>query len=102
MSGIDYLADTNCFIYLLDKNPVVLPFIDGAWAFSYITEMEILSKKGLSSKEDALIRNMLHACLKIEHQQSISEFTIKLRRKYSIKLPDAIVEQPPYLQSFHY
>lgn len=91
MNGIDYFADTNCFIYLLDKHPIIEPFIDSNWAFSYITEMEILSKKGLTVKEDTLIRNMLNACLKINHQQEISDLTIKLRRKYSLKLPDAII-----------
>ncbi len=91
MNGIDYLADTNCFIYLLEQNPILLPFTENTWAFSYITEMEILSKKGLTIKEDTLIRNMLNTCLKIGHQQEISELTIKIRRKYSTKLPDAIV-----------
>jgi len=91
MIGIDYLADTNCFIYLLDENPILLPFLESAWAFSYITEMEILSRKGLTLKEDALIRTLLATCMKIGHQQEIAEMTIKLRRKYPIKLPDAII-----------
>jgi len=33
MNGIKYLADTNCFIYLLDENPLILPFITDSWAF---------------------------------------------------------------------
>jgi len=50
MNGIKYLADTNCFIYLLDENPIILPFVNDGWAFSYITEMELLSKKRDNNK----------------------------------------------------
>ncbi|SER39661.1 hypothetical protein SAMN04488023_108132 [Pedobacter rhizosphaerae] len=44
MNGIKYVADTNCFIYLLEENPLLLPFAEEVWAFSYITEIELLSK----------------------------------------------------------
>ena len=91
MSGINYLADTNCFIYLLDEHPLLLPFAENGWAFSFITEMEILSKKGITMKQDTLIRQMLASCSKVDHNQAITELTIKLRRKYSLKLPDAII-----------
>ncbi len=91
MNGIDYLADTNCFIYLLDKNPILLPFVRSTWAFSYVTEIEILSKQNILPEEDILIRKMLSTCLKIGHNQEISDLTIKLKRKYAIKIPDAII-----------
>ena len=58
MNGIKYLVDTNCFIYLLDENPNILPFVDDGWAFSYITEMELIGKKGISDREDSVIREM--------------------------------------------
>ena len=90
MNGIDYLADTNCFIYLLDENPLLLPFLSATWAFSYISEIELLSKKGITSNEDVLIRQMLDSCLKINHSQSISDSAINLKRANNIKLPDAI------------
>lgn len=91
MSGVSYLADTNCFIYLLDENPLLLPFAQNNWAYSFITEMEVLSKKGMTLKQDNIIRHMLAACSKIQHNQEITELTIKLKRKYSLKLPDAII-----------
>ncbi|MEO8886295.1 MAG: PIN domain-containing protein [Mucilaginibacter sp.] len=91
MNGIKYLVDTNCFIYLLDENPIILPFINSGWAFSYITEMELLSKKGMSTNEDSLTREMLNSCYKINHSQSITELVINLRRNHNIKLPDAII-----------
>ena len=45
MNGLKYFADTNCFIYLLDENPLIMPFANDGWAFSYITEIALLSKK---------------------------------------------------------
>jgi predicted nucleic acid-binding protein len=91
MNGIKYLADTNCFIYLLDENPIILPFTGDSWAFSYITEIELLSKKGITKNEDMLIREMLSSCYKINHSQAISELVITLKRNNNIKLPDAII-----------
>lgn len=91
MNGIKYLADTNCFIYLLDENPLILPFANDNWAFSYITEIELLSKKGITKNEDAIIREMLNACYKINHSQTISDLVINLKRSNNIKLPDAII-----------
>jgi len=91
MNGINYLSDTNCFVYLLDENPLLLPFTKSGWAYSFITEMEVLSKKNITLKQDSIIRQMLAACFKIDHNQTITELTIKLRRKYSLKLPDAII-----------
>ncbi len=91
MNGIKYLADTNCFIYLLEENPLILPFALDSWAFSYITETELLSKKGISKNEDFVIREMLGSCFKIEHSQVISELVITLKLSHNIKLPDAII-----------
>ena len=91
MSGIKYIADTNCFIYLLDENPIILPFLGDNWAFSYITEIELLSKKGITKDEDILIREMLSSCYKINHSQALSELVITLRRETNIKIPDTII-----------
>jgi predicted nucleic acid-binding protein len=91
MNGIKYLADTNCFIYLLDENPLILPFAIEDWAFSYITEIELLCKKEISKNEDFLIREMLESCYKINHTQQISELVISIKRDHSIKIPDAII-----------
>ncbi len=59
--------------------------------YCFFTEMEILSKKGITSAQDSIIRKMLAACTKITLNQAITELTIKTRRKYAIKLPDAII-----------
>jgi predicted nucleic acid-binding protein len=91
MSGAKYIADTNCFIYLLDENPLLLPFANDEWAFSYITEIELLSKKDIATHEEDVIRMMLDDSHKIGHSQDISDIVINLRRNYTIKIPDAII-----------
>jgi len=91
MNGIKYLADTNCFIYLLDQNPFILPFTEDTWAFSYITEIELLCKKNISKNEEAVINEMLDTCVKVNHSQALTELVINLKRKHNIKLPDAII-----------
>ena len=80
MSGINYLADTNCFIYFLDANPQLQSFAESRWAYSFITEIELLSKKGISVKDEILIKEMLATCVRFGHTQSITDLSIKLRR----------------------
>jgi predicted nucleic acid-binding protein len=91
MNGIKYLADTNCFIYLLQDNDVLNPFLDEGWAFSYIAEIELLSKKDLNANEEMQIKAMLSTCYKVNHSQQLTDLTIKLKRENNIKLPDAII-----------
>ncbi len=91
MNGIKYVADTNCFIYLLDENPLLAPFSEEGWAYSYITEIELLSKNNISLDEEFLIKAMLSTCYKVNHIQAITDLAIQLKRKNSIKLPDAII-----------
>lgn len=91
MNGIKYLADTNCFIYLLDAHPLLLSFSQDTWAYSYITEIELLSKSSLIPEQENIIRSLLSTCVKIDHTQVISDLAINIRKKYNIKLPDAII-----------
>ena len=100
MNGIKYLADTNCFIYLLDENPLILPFIIDSQAFSYITEIELLSKKGISTNEDTLIREVLDTCYKVDHSQALTGLIINLKRNNNLKLPDAIIAASAQLLKF--
>jgi predicted nucleic acid-binding protein len=91
MNGIKYLADTNCFIYLLDENPLILPFISGGWAYSYITEIELLSKRDITTYEENLIKEVLNSCYRLSHSQALTDLIINLKRNSNLKLPDAII-----------
>lgn len=91
MNGLSYLADTNTFIYLLSKHPVLKNFLEASWCYSFITEIELLGKQGISSAEIKKVQALLNVCRKVAHNEEINELTIKIRREYKIKLPDALI-----------
>ena len=91
MNGTDFLADTNALIYLLNGNPCMSPFLQNKLAFSVISELELLSFSGITSEEENNIKSFLLDCNEISLTDEIKEKTIEIRKKYKIKLPDAIV-----------
>ncbi len=91
MSGKLYLADTNAFIYLLQKHPALSTLLNSDWYYSFITEIELLGKKGIRTDEILKVKEMLSIATKIIHNESISERAISLRQRYTIKTPDAII-----------
>ena len=91
MSGIKYLADTNAFIYLLQKHPGLEPLLEGEWLYSFITEIELLGKRGLPSQEESVLKELLNVSTKVVHHDEIDKLTIKLRRSSRLKTPDAII-----------
>ena len=91
MSGINFLADTNALIYLLNGNTCMTPFLHEKLAFSVISEMELLSYSGITSAEENNIKSLLNDCKEVPLSEEIKEKTIEIRKKYRTKLPDAIV-----------
>ena len=94
MNGIreeKYVADTNALIYLLSGNKCMEPFSSASLLVSVISEMELLSFPEMRKGEEAIIRSYLSACTVLPLNTSVKETAISLRRKYRIKLPDAIV-----------
>ena len=91
MNGIEYLADTNAVLYFLSGNKCMKPFVSSSFAFSIISEMELLSYPRITAEEEEKIRGFLGASLSIPITDSIKDRTIQLRKKYGIKLPDAII-----------
>ena len=91
MNGLNYLADTNTFIYLLNKHPALQNLLDIQWHFTFITEIELLSKPGISSSEIKSIELLLSICTKVPHTEEINKLAIKIRRDYKLKLPDALI-----------
>jgi hypothetical protein len=87
MIGDQYLADTNTFIALLNKNLSIHPFLDSDWCFSFITEIELLGKMGIKPDEVKEIKNLLHICSKLSHTEIVSQLTISLRQQHKIKVP---------------
>lgn len=91
MNGIDFLADTNAIIYLLSGNSCMKPFLKKTVAISVISYMELLSFSSITDDEEKRLRQFLSICDLIQIDKQIMEKTIQLRRKYKIKLPDAII-----------
>lgn len=87
---LDYLIDTNILISLFNQE-LTQPIPNGNIGYSVITSIEILSFKGLSSQEDNLIRSTLKTLIEVSLDTTIAEKTIRLRRKYSLKMPDAVI-----------
>ena len=87
MNGIDFLADTNAVLYYLSGNSCMKPFITCRFAFSIISEMELLSYSKITDDEEKKIGGFLNGSLPILITNEIKNMTIQLRRKYNIKLP---------------
>jgi predicted nucleic acid-binding protein len=91
MSGNRYLADTNAFIYLLQRRPFILQLLQYEWSYTFITEIELLGKPRIKSTETKVIRQMLGASMKLAHTDAINEKAIALKQRYALKTPDAII-----------
>jgi predicted nucleic acid-binding protein len=91
MTGNKILVDTNTLIYLLNRHPALEPFLEKDWLFSFITEIELLGKPGITQLEIQTIKGVLGVCMKVEHVEDINEITIQLKQWHKIKLPDALI-----------
>ena len=91
MNGINFVADTNALIYLLNGNTCMTPYLDKNLSYSVISEMELLSYSGITESEENCIKSLLKECEEVALSAEIKEKTIEIRKKYKTKLPDAIV-----------
>lgn len=88
---IDFLADTNFLIYVHEGNNLIEPFLDYNFAISFISEIELLGFNGLKKTEEDKLLDLISDCFLLDWNPKIKEQTISLRKKYAIKLPDAII-----------
>ena len=88
---IDFIADTNFLIYLHEGNKIIEPFLEYNFGVSFISEIELLGFQGISKSEETKLKLLLSDCFQIEWNTKVKEQTIQLKRKYHIKLPDAII-----------
>ena len=91
MNGINFVADTNALIYLLNGNTCMTPYLDKNLSYSVISEMELLSYSGITESEENSIKSLLKECEEVALSAEVKEKTIEIRKKYKTKLPDAIV-----------
>jgi len=91
MNGINFLADTNFIIHLNEGNPLVEPFLDYAFGVSFVTEIELLGSFSISKIKKSQFNDILDDCTIIEMNAQIKQTCIKIRQKYKMKIPDAII-----------
>ena len=91
MNGIDFLIDTNIAIYILEGYPVPKGMMHCSVAVSVISEMELLGRKGITTKAEDAINNLLSDCEILPFSHNIKETTIALKKQFTVKLPDAII-----------
>ncbi len=89
--GMNYVIDTNVILYFLGgKLADPLPD-DGQISVSVISEIELLSYPSLTVKEEKLIKEFLSDIDVVNLTEDVKNKAIQLRRKYAVKLPDAII-----------
>lgn len=93
MSG-NYLLDTNVFINAIERQ-LRLPVAH--YAYSVITELELLAFPGLPTDEEQAIKAILVQLTRVELNYQVKEETIKVRRKTQMKLPDSIISASAFV-----
>jgi predicted nucleic acid-binding protein len=94
---LKYLYDTNIFIYYLADEPTVNSLFTEDFLnlhevlVSPIVRIELLSFSGLSEEEEQSIENLLSQFSSVPLSREIEDQTLQLKRRYKIKLPDAII-----------
>ena len=92
MSGNNLLLDTNVILYFLNGDRTLIPILNNKNLFvSFITQLELLSYKGITKTDIKKITEFLKECTIIDINSSIKENTVTIKRKYSLKLPDSII-----------
>lgn len=88
---IDFIADTNFLIYIHEGNEIIKPFLEYNFGISFISEIELLGFNGISKAEETKLNQLISDCFYIDWNLQLKEKTIELKKKNSIKLPDAII-----------
>jgi predicted nucleic acid-binding protein len=92
MSGHSLLLDTNIILYFLNGERTLIPILnDKNLYISFITQLELLSYKEITKTDTKNINDFLTQCSIIDINTQIKEYTINIKRKYSLKLPDSII-----------
>lgn len=91
MNGSENLLDTNIVLYLTGGKISEKDLPRGDFAISFVTELEVLSYPSMTESEERNIRDLLDEILIIDINGEIKRRTVDFRKRYKLKLPDAIV-----------
>tara|TARA_R110000868_G_scaffold330624_1_gene591598 strand:- start:2088 stop:2459 length:372 start_codon:yes stop_codon:yes gene_type:complete len=92
MNGNKLFLDTNIILYLLNGDETLAELLNGKQLYiSVITELELLAYKGITAKEEKVIREFVSQCKTITINNEVKQETIRIRKAYNTKLPDSII-----------
>ena len=95
--GLKYLFDTNVFIGQIINDPKSSEFFSETFLnnnqvlTSQIVRLELLSYGELTHETEYAIINLLKQFEVVNIDSEIESKTIEIRRRYKLKLPDAII-----------
>jgi len=92
MSGKEILVDTNIILYLLSGSNTLQEVLQGKDIYiSFITELELVGYKNITTNEQQQISKLLNDCSIISLNNRIKEKYVEIRKSYHLKLADAII-----------
>jgi predicted nucleic acid-binding protein len=101
--GKKYLIDTNSVIdYLDNKIPTEAnELFEGTTSkISVITRIELLSWPGATKTQTNILLNFIGESELYQLEESVILKTIEIRKKYKVKLPDAIIAATAIVNNF--
>ena len=92
MSGTKILLDTNIILYFLNGDETLADVLEEKDLYvSVISELELLSYKGISEQEIKQVKEFLALCLIVNLNEPIKEECVRIRKTFGNKLPDSII-----------
>ncbi len=92
MNGNSVVLDTNIVLYLLGGDQVLAELLYQKKLYlSFISQLELLGFKGITSKQQIEISKFIQDCIVIDINDEIKQDVILLRKTSKLKLPDSIV-----------
>ena len=88
---IDFLADTNILINILEGDKRIIPYTEKLLAVSFITEIELLGKPAITSNEIKFCKALLQDCVIIPYSETIKEIAISIKQKRKTTLADTLI-----------
>lgn len=87
---MNYLIDTNILIDI-HAGRMSLDAKEGHYAYSIISEIELLSWTAIKPLQEQELRYLLSHLHRVELDALVREAAIRLRRQHRLKLPDAVI-----------
>lgn len=88
---IDFLADTNILINLLEGDMRLLIYTEKLLAVSFISEIELLGMKNITKDQLRVSRSLLNNCINLPYSNDVKEIAIRLKQERKIALADSLI-----------